>query len=41
MALGMLVRKWLGGAGNLLRNEGTISQGLDWRGGSKMAWRGR
>ena len=39
--LGVLVRKWLGGSGNLLRNDGTVPWGLAWRVGSKMACRGR
>ena len=30
-ALGVSVQKWLGGAGNLLRNDRTFSQGLAWR----------
>ena len=36
--LGVLVRKWLGGAGNMMRNDVTVSQGLAWCVGSKMAW---
>ena len=37
----VFVLKWLGGAGNLLSNYGTVSQDLDWCVGSKMAWRDR
>ena len=37
----MSVQKWLGGAANLLRNYGNISQGFSWRVGLKRAWSGR
>ena len=36
--IGVSVQKWLGGVGDMLSNDGTISQGLAWRVGSKMAW---
>ena len=33
---GVLVLKFLVGAGNMLRSDGTFSRGLDWRVVSKM-----
>ena len=36
----MLVQKCLGGAGDMINNDGTVSKGLAWCVGSKMAWSG-
>ena len=38
-ALGVSVIKWLGGAGNLMKNTGPVHSA--WNVGLKVAWRGR